>query len=296
MNRALVAGLALVGLTLAAPPVPAQAPPPPGERAARAFLGIMAEATPREGTEEGVLVRGVTPDSPAAKAGLKPGDIIVKVGDKAVKGPEGLVAALASHKPGDKVSFRVTRSNKEQTFDVTLGQRPVRRLPGPGEPPRERAGGFLGVRPERLTADEQKRLGVTTDHGVAVADVLPGSHAAKAGLKAGDVITEAAGHKINDPAELRNALLDAGVGKEITLKVLRGKESKEVKARLEEPPIDGLSFPRIPRPVPPGGGLGRPGGLPSAFGPEGAQELERRVAELERRVRELEQKRGPTEK
>jgi S1-C subfamily serine protease len=291
MNRALVAGLALAGLALTLAPLRAQAPPQPA-RAPRVFLGVMAEATPAGATESGMLVRGVTPDSPADKAGLKPGDVIVKVGDKSVKEPEDLVAAMADRKPGDKVTFRVRRNNKDQDISVTLGERPTRRPGGPGGQPRERAGGFLGVQTQPLTAEARQRLGVTADHGVVVTDVLANSPADRAGLKTGDVITGAAGHDVTDAAGLREAISTAGAAKELTLNVLRGKEKKEVKARLEEPPVDGLTFPMPPFPRPGGPGV-RPGG-PSLFeAAEKVQELERRVADLEKRVRDLEQKRQP---
>jgi S1-C subfamily serine protease len=88
MSRRLVTGLALLGLALTAPPALGQPPDAP-QRRPRAFLGVTVEAA-REGPSGGAVVRAVTPDSPAAQAGLKAGDVLVRVGDRAVKDPDDL--------------------------------------------------------------------------------------------------------------------------------------------------------------------------------------------------------------
>src|SRR5205814_1197708 len=103
-------------------------------------------------------------------------------------------------------------------------------------------------------------------------EVMPGTPAAKAGLQRGDVITAVAGQAVSDPRALREAIHRAEAGKEISLTVQRGREKKEIKARLEELPVEGISM--LPLPFPPIGGTVNPGSLNAV---EKVSELERKV-------------------
>jgi S1-C subfamily serine protease len=85
----------------------------------RGYLGIQFSAM--EGEPK---ISGFAEDSPAEKAGLKEGDVIVKVQDKAIKEVSDLMEAMAKTKPGDKLSVTIKRDDKEKTFTVTLGTKP----------------------------------------------------------------------------------------------------------------------------------------------------------------------------
>ena len=65
----------------------------------------------------------VTPNGPAAKAGLKPGDVITKLDDTVIDSGPTLIGEIWTHKPGDKVKLTYKRDGKQQTAEVTLGQR-----------------------------------------------------------------------------------------------------------------------------------------------------------------------------
>jgi C-terminal processing protease CtpA/Prc len=149
---------------------------------------------------------------------------------------------------------------------------------------------FLGVQTAPLTPEAKSRVGVGVgvDEGVVVTEVLPDTPAARAGLRVDDVITTMDDKAMTDPERLREAIGNAGVGKEVHLKVARGKETKELTAKLEQAPADiGMMPPGGIRP----GGFGTPAPLPGMIDlPQRVQELERRVAELERQLRELEQR------
>ena len=82
----------------------------------------MGDAT---GGQDGAVVQEVTPDSPAARAGLQPGDVVVSIDGKAVQDRSELVAAIRGHKPGDKVTLVVVRGGNETTITATLTQRPA---------------------------------------------------------------------------------------------------------------------------------------------------------------------------
>jgi S1-C subfamily serine protease len=74
---------------------------------------------------EGALVAGVAPGSPAADAGIEPGDVIVGFGDAVVRTAEDLLAALRDHEPGDQVPVQIVRGGSETTLTVRLGEFPI---------------------------------------------------------------------------------------------------------------------------------------------------------------------------
>jgi putative serine protease PepD len=87
------------------------------------YLGVqMAQPT---GNQDGALVQVVTPGSPADRAGLQAGDLVVAIDGTAVATTNELGARIRAHKPGDKISLQVVRNGNETTISATLGQRPA---------------------------------------------------------------------------------------------------------------------------------------------------------------------------
>jgi serine protease Do len=103
--------------TMLAAGLAASAQPPGPARAG--YLGILL--SPPEQAGAGIMVRDVAPDSPAAKAGVKTGDHIVKLGDEETRDVEKFLRDVASKKPGEKITLVVLRDGKEQSLTVTLG-------------------------------------------------------------------------------------------------------------------------------------------------------------------------------
>ena len=97
--------------------------------AGKVYLGIAASA---KESGEGVLVQHVSPDSPAAQAGLKGGDRIVKVENKDVKTFADLESILAAHKAGDKITLEVKRNQKQEKFAITLANHPEKKSTNEG--------------------------------------------------------------------------------------------------------------------------------------------------------------------
>ena len=87
-----------------------------------AFLGVtMEEETEHE--EGGARITSVVDDSPAAKAGLEEGDIVIGFGGDTVRGPVGLTKKIRGHEPGDSIEVTVLRDGRRKSFDVELGER-----------------------------------------------------------------------------------------------------------------------------------------------------------------------------
>lgn len=256
-----------------------------------AYLGIVAESTPQSAEHEGAVIRAVTPNSPAAKAGLKRGDIITKVGDKEINDFEDLLNCLSQHKPGEKVNLEVFRNDQSKQLLVTLAQRPAQRNLRSGENApsqedqerqsqgyygRRRPTAFLGVQSEELTPEVRHREGISAQQGVVVMEVLPNSPAEQAGLREGDVITKVDDESITNPQDLREAIQKAGPGHDVKLDVMRGRRHRELTAHLERGSAE----------------FAREYGLSPFDQSREIQRLQQRIQQLERRLRRLEQNRS----
>jgi putative serine protease PepD len=93
-----------------------------GQGVQHAYLGV-STAPPTSGS--GAEIGSVNPGSPADRAGAEVGDIVTEVDGEQVHEPEDIATAIADNKPGDRVTVRVRRNGREQTLDVTLGNRPA---------------------------------------------------------------------------------------------------------------------------------------------------------------------------
>jgi S1-C subfamily serine protease len=179
----------------------------------RGRLGVTIQAITPElantlglGATNGALVSDVESNSPAASAGVKRGDVITAVNGEAVKDSNMLRNEIAELGPGTEAKLTVLRDGKEQVLSAKLAElssdasRSLDRSSG-GE-----SSGRFGMSVEPLTAERAKALGVDTASGVVVADVEPGSRAATAGLRQGDVIEEVDRKPVKSIEELRSAL------------------------------------------------------------------------------------------
>jgi len=175
-------------------------------------------------TQEGALVSQVMEDGPAAKAGLKTGDVIVEYAGKAVKGPSELQEAVALTAPGAKVDVVVLREGKRETLKATVQKRTEQEVEETaGQPPSGPAElKELGIEVSNLTAEMAQRLGYKAGQGVLVTGVDPGGLGAMGGLKPGMLILQAANRKVTSVAELKDALAKADLAVGIPLLVRAG--------------------------------------------------------------------------
>jgi serine protease Do len=165
----------------------------------------------------GALVAEPQAGSPAAKAGIKSGDVIVSVNGDPIKDARMLARRISSVTPGTTVKLGVFSDGKERAVSVTLGELPKDRQAKAGQPDE----------PERSSSDEP-RLGLSLapagsvagagSDGVVITGVDPEGAAAAHGFATGDVILDVGGKTVATPADVRKALTDArGTGKKTVL-------------------------------------------------------------------------------
>src|SRR5882672_151616 len=155
-----------------------------------------------EGT--GALVAGVQDKSPAARAGIKAGDIITQYDGQKVSKSADLPKLVATTPVGRQVPVTVVREGKTMALNVTIAQ-----MDEPGQPAvaqAEEEKGPLGLTVETVTPSLAKELKLSEPRGVVVRGVRSGSPAENAGVRAGDVITEVNHQTVADAAQMKRAL------------------------------------------------------------------------------------------
>ncbi|MBS1145391.1 MAG: Peptidase Do [Proteobacteria bacterium] len=162
----------------------------------------------------GALVSSVEKGSPAAKAGLEPGDVILGVDGKTVNAASDLPAAIATKQPGEQARLQVWRKGQTRDIDVKVGSFGEEKVASADAPAADK--GRLGVAVRPLTPEEQRQAEVK---GGLIVEQADGA-AARAGIRPGDIILSVNGQSITDIDQLRGAL--AKSGKKAAILVERG--------------------------------------------------------------------------
>jgi serine protease Do len=154
----------------------------------------------------GALVSGTEPGGPAAKAGLKAGDVVTSINGSAVKDPRDLARTIAQITPNTAVKVEFIRDGKSRTASITLGQLRDQTARRPAAT--EDQGSERGLQPGRLgiaVAPAARVMGIGT-HGLAVLRIDPNGTASEAGLAQGDVILKIGAREMQSAQDLTNAL------------------------------------------------------------------------------------------
>lgn len=210
----------------------------------RRFLGVHTE---NQAGENGVLVKEVVPDSPAEKAGIQAGDILLSVNDQVLTDAASLSQIIKQLPEGSTAVIRLSRNGEEL---VLVAQPESRQGPNmdrlwnewhfaqPGQMSPDTAPEKKRFRLFQNREDNQKvRLGVTVEsmvnyHGLKVMEVTPGSPADKAGLQPFDVIEKFDKIKVNEVKQLQSLVSDK-IGEEVTLHIRRNGKKMKKKVLLQ---------------------------------------------------------------
>ncbi|HOV85708.1 MAG TPA: DegQ family serine endoprotease [Syntrophobacteraceae bacterium] len=153
---------------------------------------------------KGALVGDVTRGSPADKAGIKRGDVILEYDGKPVKDSRQLPAMVAATPVGEKATVGVLRNGKELTLEAKIAGSPSQtaRETDAEEP----AQGKWGLMLRELTPDLAQRHGIVGDRGVLVVQVKPGSPAEEASIRPRDILLEVDRHPVSSPEDVKERL------------------------------------------------------------------------------------------
>ncbi|HEX4261282.1 MAG TPA: Do family serine endopeptidase [Acetobacteraceae bacterium] len=201
----------------------------------RGYLGVEAQpigpgmkAALRLPSDRGALIAQVQANSPAARAKLQPGDVIVAVGDRKIANPRELAVDVAQVAPDTHTTVAVIRDGQQQQVDVTLGS-----LPGPEQTASAAGPGQSGGQPQvglalaPLTPDVRNQLDIPdTVRGAVVEQVQPGSPADQAGVEAGDVVVGVGAKPVGTANQAVAAIRNAtSGGHAVALRILRNGQS-----------------------------------------------------------------------
>lgn len=267
------------------------------------YLGVVTAPAP-----DGERVVTIDPQGPAAAAGIKVGDILLKFDGQSITGQDSLVAQMRPKKADQTVTLSVRdASGKVEEKSIKLRERPTAlpraerglpadldRVPGladmvdraqfmqPGPRP------MLGVTVAEVDPELRERLKLGNVTGVLISEVRANTPAADAKLQANDVIQSVDNQQVASPAELQRIIAGAKPDSQVKLKIFRNGQTIEVPVTVKTmtaPAMPGMSgMPRFP----PGfGGMG-----PGAGFSNEVNELKQRIAKLEARIEALERRVG----
>ena len=193
----------------------------------RGWMGVMVQRVTQDIAESmgldqtrGALVSEVAKDGPAARAGIKAGDLIIELNGKQIKDANDLPILVARTAPGEKVRVKILRDKRELTISVQ-----VEKLKNEEVNVAAHEKDHLGLTVQKVTPENAESLGVKRAEGVLITSVEPASAADEAGLEQGDIIVEVNRKRIHDVSEYKKAVMAAQKGKRILFLVRRGENT-----------------------------------------------------------------------
>ena len=199
----------------------------------RGWLGMTVVEEPGKHSAQ---VVDVYPGGPAAAAGLRAGDRVTTINGRPVDSYLQLLRKISLLAPGTLVRMGVQRGTAAREFTARVAERPVRPTPAGGPAGALESQGDvdrLGLSVSDLDSESAVRLGARSPFGAWVVQVAPNGPAARAGVRLGDVVVEAAGQRVASVESFRSALAERSAGSRLTLEVER--QGKPKRLVLETP-------------------------------------------------------------
>ncbi|NOQ42752.1 MAG: Do family serine endopeptidase, partial [Desulfuromusa sp.] len=203
----------------------------------RGLLGVLIQDLTKDLAEsfdidqrEGILVAQVMEDSPAEKGGFKQGDVILKLNGNKVDKVARFRNQVAMTRPGTEVDFLVLRDGKKKKIKAVIG---TMETDDAGQQVSSDKLPELGMRLQKLTRDLAEQFGYEGAQGVLVTDVEPGSIAARAGIKRGNLIEEVNRTEVETPDQVKKLIQDSKK-KTVLLLVRQGDASRYLALKVKK--------------------------------------------------------------
>jgi serine protease Do len=203
----------------------------------RGWLGVQIQRVDRDLAESfgldraaGALVTRVFADSPADRAGLEEGDIIIEFGGRAIDLSSDLPQVVGRIKAGAETTMEVVRNGKALEIAVKVGELDAQTPLAQNERPSTPSDNRLGIQVRALAEDEKTELAV--DVGVVIVEVAPGS-GQRANLVAGDVITSMNNQWLDSVADFERELAELPGGVAIPVRIVRGRQPQFIAIKLD---------------------------------------------------------------
>ncbi|MEE4310456.1 MAG: PDZ domain-containing protein [candidate division KSB1 bacterium] len=188
--------------------------------------------------EYGVVVKEVSDDSPAEKAGIMEDDIITEVNGTAVRKPATLSRLIGKNAPGDKVNVTLYRNGSKKSMKIELGEKEYVSHHKHGDMMKDfymiHPRSQMGVKIMDFNDDLADYFSVKKDEGVLVLEVFEESAAEKAGIKAGDVIMKLNDEVVSTSKEIREILSEYDEGEQVSVEVMRKQSKKSIDVVLDK--------------------------------------------------------------
>ena len=186
------------------------------KKVSRGWLGVTIQNVDEKSAKalglpaaEGALIGDVLPGNPAAKAGIRPGDVITALNGEKVRSSDDLLRKVAAIKPGGKALLSIWRSGATKEISVVVAERGTETEAG-GKGSEAQSLAMLGIRVRPVSPDEAARLRLDAARGMLVLEVENGKAADDAGMRPGDVILGVNGTPVNTEKELEDIVAAQG--------------------------------------------------------------------------------------
>ncbi len=189
------------------------------------------------GKAEGILVSEVTPDSPAEKAGLKQGDVILSFNGAPLADVSELRNQVAMTTPGSAATLDIIRNKQQQKVPVVIAEQPADFSTKAKMKMQKQRGSLLeklGLQLQELTPELATQFGYHNSQGVIVSEVEQGSPADNVGIEPGQLIEEVNRVRVHNLSELKDALGKNGSSNQVLLRIRTGEYSKYVALKYED--------------------------------------------------------------
>ncbi len=175
--------------------------------------------------KKGVMIKAVEPRSPARKAGLRQGDILVSLGDEKITSVRDYWSVKKTYAAGDRLRATYWRDGKKKTVTVQTKVFPI-------ELAQDLAYRLLGIKVENLTAKARKRYRIKARKGVLISDINPNSYLASIGARPGDVIRKIDDYPIANTEDFKKAIIKYRQKNSVVLLLRRGDQGYYITVNL----------------------------------------------------------------